>query len=193
MSGRAGWVGFGLVMALFVAAESPAAADPAVGATLALGESLGGQANSRLGSSIYVLQPLGGGWLAGGALDGSGCGTNTDTMGTVPAIGVLCVQPTVAAHALVAVQAAPSPRTNLRLELGAGATSIFLLDAPGVANDRQRTVVPSAMVRASYLVRTGYAFGADWWLGIALDERALGVHDTRLSRSAGLVFEGRSR
>ncbi len=201
MSGRAWWITSALVAALLFGAESVAAADPDVGATVALGESLGGQADGRLGTSIYVLQPLGGGWMAGGALDGSGevfdggygCGAGTGSMDPVPAIGVLCVQPALAAHALVAVEAAPSPRTDLRLELGAGATSIFLLDAPGVPDDRRRTLVPSAMVRASYLVRTGSAFGADWWLGVALDERALGVRDTRLSRSAGLVFEGRAR
>ncbi len=176
-------------------------ADPAVGGTVELGESLGGRADGRLGTSIYVLQPLGGGWMIGGTLGGSGeaydagygCGVGTSGMDPVPSIGVLCVQPAVTAQALVAVEASPSPSTDLRLELGAGATSIFLLDAPGVPVNRRRSLVPSAMVRASYLVRTGYAFGADWWLGVALDERALGLSDTRLSRTAGLVFEGRSR
>jgi hypothetical protein len=51
------------------------------------------------------------------------------------------------------------------------------------------------MVRASYAfhVLDTPALEADWWLGVALEEHAIGLDDTRLSRSIGLILEGRAR
>jgi hypothetical protein len=39
----------------------------------------------------------------------------------------------------------------------------------------------------------GTLLGADWWVGAALDERAVAFDGARFSGSGGLLFEGRSR
>lgn len=178
---------------------STANADPFIGTTLHVGEALAGDANTRVGSTIYVTQPLQNGWLVGGELSGSvegylggyGCGTYQDSEADVPSVAVSCFQPGVAAHVLVGVQAFPSARSLLRVEGGLGGTTLFLV--PGQGGSTQHDIVPSGLVRASYLFRAGEALGADWWLGAALEERAMSSSDVALARSIGLVVEGHSR
>jgi hypothetical protein len=181
-----------------VLVSATAAAEPVVGTTLQIGEALGAEADTRVGSNIWVLAPLGGGWLAGIEVDGSvegftsgyRCGTSGGDV--VPAIAVTCMQPSLGAHALAGVQAQPSPGSELRLEAGVGATALWLL-----AGDESlgRDVRPSALVRGGYMLEVldTPALGASWWLGVALEERAMGLDDTRLARSVGLLLEGRSR
>ena len=119
------------LLAALLAAPRAAGADPVIGAALDVGESLGsGDAELRVGTGLYVAQPLRGGWLLGGQLDGSlegytggyGCGTNAPLTMPVPSIGVACLQPTVGLHLLVGTQAASGPRSLLRLEERALAT-----------------------------------------------------------------------
>jgi hypothetical protein len=189
----------GLVLVVVIAGwTAAAAADPSIGTTLQVGESLAGRADTRVATSIHALQPVGGGWLVGGELSGSleafvggyGCGTG-EGKGDVPAIAVSCFQPSLGVHALVGIEAAPSARTRLRLEGGAGATTLFLI-VPGEGDDTRHNA-PSALIRASYLLGVGTMLEADWSLGVTLEERAIDVDDTRLARSAGLILEGRSR
>ena len=177
---------------------APAAAEPIIGTHLQLGQSLAGEADARLGSAVHVVQPVGGGWLLGGELAGSiegytggyGCGT-IEAGGdvAVPSVAVGCVQPGLAAHLLAGVQAAPSAASTLRLEAGLGATSIFLLATSGT--DGRRDTAPSALLRASYLLRATTTLGASWWIGLSLEERALDLADPHLARSVGLLLEGR--
>ena len=58
-----------LTLAMLLAA-APCVADPAIGTALQVGQSLGGAAEARLGSTVYVLHPIGR-WLVGGELAGS--------------------------------------------------------------------------------------------------------------------------
>jgi hypothetical protein len=183
-----------------VAVAVPAGADPVVGSNLHVGESLGKEASGRLGSTIYLLQPASGAWSLGGELSGSveaylggwGCGTSMSTGDdvAVPAVAVACVQPSVAAHALVSVEARPSARSLLRLVGGLGATSLWLL--PGDGGHNQRDTIPSGLIRVGYLFELGEAMSARWSLGASLEERAT-LTDARVARSIGLQFEAVSR
>jgi hypothetical protein len=187
----------GLVVVTLLAAGQ-ARADAIIGTTLHYGQALGVEADARLGSALYVLQSLPGGWILGGELSGSlegyhggyGCGTG-DAAGdeAVPSIGVVCLQPSLAAHVLMGAQAAAGPMTRLRLEAGLGASSVFVI--PGRGGATRRETVPSGLVRASYLLEVGEALGSRWSLGLALEERALDPADARWARSVGLVVEGR--
>ncbi len=174
-------------------------AEPVVGTTMSYGDSLGGEADGRFGANIYMYGRLGGGWTVGGELSGSlegytggyGCGTLQSNPGdVVPAVAVTCLQPGIATHVLLGTQAAPSPSSQLRLELGVGATAVYLV--PGQGGDTQRDTFGSGLIRAMYLTHLGTGFAGDWWAGIAFEERAIGVEHTRLVRSFGIVLEGRS-
>ena len=145
-------------------------------------------------TSLFAYAALPGGWTLGGELAGSiegytggyGCGTLAGD-GAVPAVAVTCLQPGLAAHALLGTQAAPNANARVRLELGLGATSIFLV--PGQGGDARRTTYASGLLRAAYLRRLGPALTGDWWLGVQLEERALGLDDTRTTRAVGLLLE----
>jgi hypothetical protein len=187
----------GCVVAMMVWAQS-AAADPTVGSTIHVGDGLGDEASARLGSTIYVIQPIDG-WSIGGELSGSiegytggwGCGTSMSSGDdVVPALAVSCVQPNLAAHALVGMQASPSPRTGLRLTGGLGASSLWLL--PGAGGQDQRDLAPSGLLRVDALFRAGEIVGATWWLGASLEERAIAHGDLSVSRSVGVVLEATS-
>jgi hypothetical protein len=200
-----------------VVAAAPAAADPTdragagpaptasrapgegawiVGTAVHAGEALGQRADARVGTDLFVLAPIGGGWVVGGEIGGTfeshlggyGCGmTGGDA---VPSIAVTCMEPTLGAHVVVGVEAGPTARSVLRVEAGAGGSRRWL-----VAGDRavDRAVAPSARLRVSYLVR-GFAapsLGATWWLGVAVEDRAIGATDARVTRAIGVVVEAR--
>lgn len=181
---------------LFLA--GPSHAEPVVGTTMSYGDSLGGEADRRFGANIYMYGRLGGGWTVGGELSGSlegytagyGCGTLPPTGGEVIAVAVSCLQPGIATHVLFGTQAAPSPSSQLRFELGVGATAVYLIPSQG--GDTQRDTFGSGLIRAMYLTHLGTGFAGDWWAGVAFEERAIGVEHTRLVRSFGLVLEGRN-
>lgn len=180
------------LLALLLGAD--ARAEPVVGTTVSYGGGIGGQADERVATGLFAYATAPGGWTLGGQLDGSlegytggyGCGT-LPSEGAVPAVAVSCLQPGVAAHAMFGTRAAPSASTRLRLELGVGATSIFLV--PGQGGDTRRATYASGLVRAVYLARLGRAFTGQWWLGLQLEERAIGVDDTRTARAVGVVLE----
>jgi hypothetical protein len=177
---------------------SVAHADPLVGATFQVGEALNDDARARVGSTIYVAQPMRDGWMLGAELSGTfegymggyDCGTVDYDM-PVPSLAVGCYQPSAALHALAGVQASPGPRSLLRAEVGLGGTMVFLI--PGTGGTTQRELVLSGLLRLGYLHSIGAGLGADWRLGVAVEARAIGVRDTRLSRSLGLVLEAQSR
>jgi len=179
------------------ATAAPVHAEPVFGTAISYGEALGTEAEGRVSTTLYGYAPLPGGWTLGGELAGSfeayegGYGCRDHAPGAiVPSVAVTCVQPGVAAHALFGTRAAPTASTRLHLEVGAGAASLYLM--PGGGGDTTRTTYASGLVRASYLARIGRAFTGEWWLGLQLEERALGLEDSRLSRSIGLVLEGSS-
>lgn len=193
MIGRATFLAVSLV-------AGAAQASPAVGTATGYGQALGGEADERVSASVYVLGAMPGGWLLGGELAGSvegylggyGCDTMSAEPGaTVPSVAVSCVQPAVGAHVLVGSEAAPSARTKLRLELGLGATAVYLL--PGQGGSATRHTYASGLLRATYLVELGEAMSGTWWLGPAVEERVLGVDDSHVARWFGLVLEGRTR
>jgi hypothetical protein len=168
-----------------------AAADPVIGTSMSYGDAIGDDADERVATNLYAHVALGGGWIAGGELGGSieaytggyGCGLATGDV--VPAVARLCMQPGLSAHALFGSEASPSPASRLRVVLGVGVTSLFLL--PGDGYETQRDTTASALVRASYLFELGAAFTGTWYLGAQLEERAVGLD--HLSRSFGLVLE----
>ena len=63
---------------------------------------------------------------------------------------------------------------------------------PGQGGRTDRQLAPSALVRVGTLFRLVETLGAEWWLGLALEERAVAIDSTRLSRAVGLVLEGRA-
>jgi hypothetical protein len=187
-----------LALAIILAAP-PALADPVIGTALQLGQSLGGEAQARLGSAIYVLQPLGR-WLVGGELAGSiegytggwGCGTGTQEPGeAVPSVGVVCARPSLGAHVFAGAHGQLSARTQVRMLGGLGATALWLLPARG--GHGQGNLAPSGLLRVDLLLMAGTLLGADWWVGAALEERAVALRGARFSSSGGLLLEGRSR
>jgi hypothetical protein len=129
-----------MVVAAVLSAAMPSHAGPAIGTTMTYGESLGGEAGERVSANVYAYSVLGGGLTLGGEVSGSlegytggyGCGT---TMGgadvDVPAVAVVCFQPSVGTHLLVGTQASPSSWSQLRLELGVGATALYLMAGDG--------------------------------------------------------------
>lgn len=187
-----------VVVAAVLSMAGVSHAEPVVGTTMSYGDSLGGEAEGRFGANIYMYGRLGGGWTVGGELSGSlegytggyGCGTLPNTGDAVPAVAVSCLQPGIATHVLFGAQAAPSPSSQLRLELGIGATAVYLV--PGQGGDTRRDTFGSGLIRAMYLAHLGTGFAGDWWGGVVFEERAIGVEHTRLVRSFGLVLEGRS-
>lgn len=178
---------------------SPSHAGPVIGTTMTYGESLGGEAGERVAANLYMVGFLGGGWTLGGEMSGSiegytggyGCGTTMSGGVDVPAVAVTCFQPGVGTHLLVGTQASPSSWSQLRLELGVGATAVYLM--PGDGGRTHRDIYASGLIRVMYLGHLGSAATGDWWVGVALEERALGIEDTRVVRSFGLVLEGRAR
>jgi hypothetical protein len=177
-----------------------ASADPAIGGTVQLGQSLGGEAAARLGTTIYALASIDPRWFAGGELSGSiegyygswGCGTaHVGPHDLVPAVGVVCARPSLGLHLLAGAPVRPSPWSELRLSGGVGGTVLWLV--PGRGGASRASLVPSGLIRIDLLVLTGGLLGADWWAGAALEERTLAFGDVRLSASAALLFEGRSR
>ncbi|HUH05753.1 MAG TPA: hypothetical protein VML75_27370 [Kofleriaceae bacterium] len=175
-------------------------AGPAVGTATGYGQGLGGEADERVSASVYVLGAMPGGWMLGGELAGSvegytggyGCDTMSLEPGAVvPAVAVSCVQPAVGAHLLVGSEAAPSARSRLRLELGVGATAVYLI--PGQGGSTARDTLASGLLRATYLVELGEAMTGTWWLGPAVEERVVGISDPHVARWFGLVLEGRTR
>ncbi len=185
----------GLVIVLWT---SSAVADPIVGGMLGFGQSLGGEAGGRLDGSIYMVATDERGWGLGGELAGSfeayiggyTCGSAMTAPGeSVPAVAQVCMQPSAAAHALVSVQAQPSDGTLLRVIGGLGAASLWTL---GSGHDDDRELAPSGLIRLGYMLHAGELAGAQWWIGVTLEERAIGLDDTRLSRAIGLAFEGAS-
>ena len=190
-----------LVILGTIAIATPALAEPAVqvGTSLQVGDAFGPDAETRVGSNVWVLMPVARGWFLGGEVLGSAegywggyrCGTSSGE-GAVPDIAVYCLQPSLGAHVVTGAQANPSPGSMLRLEIGAGATVEWLLAGDEA---RRRDVRPSGLVRASYAfhVLDTPTLDADWWLGVAVEEHAIGLDDTRLSRSLGLILEGRAR
>ena len=187
-----------LAIVFLAVGVAPALADPVVGTSFGYGEALGGEADERVSTNIYMYGSLPGGWTLGGEVAGSlegfdggyGCGTYDTTGMIVPSIAVVCLQPALAVHALFGVKAAPTPSTRLRLEGGVGAVSLFLV--PGQGGQTVRDTSASGLIRAAYLAHIGTGFTGEWWLGIQLEERALGLNDPHLARSVGLVLEGRS-
>jgi hypothetical protein len=177
---------------------SPAHADPLIGTTFQVGEALSEDARARVADAIYVVQPLRDGWMVGGELSGSfegysggyGCGTVDYDMPVI-ALAVVCYQPSAALHALAGVQASLNQSSRLRVEVGLGATAVFLI--PGMGGSTRRELMPSGLLRIGYLRSMGEAFGGDWRIGVAVEERAIGVRDTLFSRSLGLVLEAQSR
>jgi hypothetical protein len=185
-----------LAIVFAAAGAAPAHADPVFGTSLGYGDGLGGEADERMATNIYVYSSLPGGWTLGGEIAGSlegfdggyGCGTYDTTGMDVPAVAVMCLQPSVAVHALFGVKAAPSPSTRLRLEGGAGAATLFLV--PGQGGQTVRDTSASGLIRAAYLAHLGTGFTGEWWLGLQLEERALGLNDPHLARSIALILEG---
>jgi hypothetical protein len=187
-----------LTLAMLLAA-APVSADPAIGTALQVGQSLGGATEARLGSTVYVLHPIGR-WLVGGELAGSiegyygswGCSAGRQGPGeAVPSVGVVCARPSLGAHVFTGASGQPSPRAQMRLLGGLGATALWLLPARGGYS--QRNLAPSGLLRADFLLMAGTLLDADWWVGTAVEERAVALRGVRFSGSAGLLLEGRSR
>ena len=182
--------------ALFALPLHVAEAETIIGGSIGAGQSLAGKSDARLSSTVHALFDVGHGWALGGEVSGSiegyeggwGCGTIMGG-GVVPAVAVTCLQPSLLAHFLAATQAAPSPGTRLRLDFGVGLGSIWLL--PGGGGNDQARLVPSGVVRATYLVSLGHGLQSDWWLGLALEEHGVVYNGARVAATIGLVLEGR--
>jgi hypothetical protein len=163
------------------------------------GEALGGEATGRFGADIHAYGSIGNGFTIGGELSGSiegytggyGCGTMSDGSGAIPAVAVSCLQPGIATHLLLGAEASPTQSTQLRFEVGLGATAVYLVPSQG--GETQRDTFASGLIRAMYLAHVGDNVAGNWWVGVAVEERAIGFGDPHLVRSLGLVLEGRSK
>lgn len=188
----------GSYLLVAVLANGSANADPVVGATLHMGESIAGLSDWRVGSALYLVRPLEGGWQVGGELRGSmeaytggyGCGTIGNDVEAVPSLAVVCFQPSVAAHSLVGVRMGTTS-SSLVFQLGAGAATTFLV--PGKGGDTQRATSPSFLLRAAYLFEVGGEARSTWSVGVALEEQAVGICGPRFTGAIGLLIEARSR
>ena len=180
-----------------------AAADWRLDTALGLGQPLGapptdnwgdGQADRRLALDVDVTRRLQAPWIAGVGVStsmegwdgGIGCG-EMPLDGVVIAAGIYCLMPTVAVHGLAGVEVELTRATALRLTGGVGATALFVMTD---INDNVAThVAPSALVKAVAFRQAG----RDWWLGLAVEGRALAGAAARTSGSAAVVVGWRGR
>ncbi|MGE0871383.1 MAG: hypothetical protein AB7P03_22670 [Kofleriaceae bacterium] len=172
----------------------PAGAEPFVTGSIDLGEGFGDDAIGRAGSSIHVLAPVDGRWLLGGELAGSlepyWAGFSCDPMETSMTDAEadnqdVCLRSSIGLHGLAGVQAAPSRNTVIRFEAGLGATTVL--------GGNERSYLPSGLLRVALLGALVPTQTSVWRIGIALDDRVLGIRDPYQVRSLGILFEATSR
>ncbi|MGE0548674.1 MAG: hypothetical protein AB7O24_27285 [Kofleriaceae bacterium] len=187
-------VAAGLVLGL-TALPMQAVAEPFASGSIDLGEGFGEDAIGRAGSSIRVLAPVDGHWLVGGDVSGSLepylAGFSCDH--AEPAMDVtavtddqdVCLRTSVGLHGLVGVQAAPSSSALVRFEAGLGATTVL--------GGNDRSYLASGLLRLSVLGTITATQTTMLRIGVAFDDRVLGIRDSYQVRSLGIVFEGTSR
>ena len=178
-----------------------ASADPVIGTSVSAGRPMAGGDTAHGAMSLYALGTVGDSLTVGGELSGSlegytgdwGCGLNVafDGEPIPPSLAVTCLQPTVGAHGLVGSHRLLSNTWSLRVEGGLGATAVFLI--PGEGADSDASLLPSALARVQVMWHVGELLGGHWRTGMQIQERALGVSDTRFAGSLGLVLEATAR
>jgi hypothetical protein len=173
----------------------PASAQVTIGTTLDFGQALGREADERFGAEIYAHLPAWRDFTFGGALSGGiegytggyGCQTQpSDT--SVPAIGVVCLRPSLSLHGLAGLRRAVTETLLVHVDGGLGVT--FVLLVPGRGGGTTSEGFPSARARAALLIKGGRGFGAQWFFGLRAQELVLGRESPRAAFSAGLLLEG---